>query len=678
MTKKISVIIPTNDNNHILKTISSVKEIADEIIVVNSSGENNSIKNLDFVKIIEAPAGKTNAAKARNIGFEEARNEIILFIDADVEITNESKNKSKKLAANMQENEIISGVYQTSDELNKISNINTTILQYRLQDLNKSQKLKLIYSSHFLIYRTFFAEIGGFNENLNTYEDVDFFLRAQKICNAKILLSPDFKTVHHKNYKFISFLKEISKKTFNATLAKLDNKSLFKDASFLVGWKINFIPMPLIFFALSLYVSKNIFFAFLFFIIVFVINLFLTKKIFKNHVILGNIIISVVGIIAWFSSVSSIIYYYLILASRNLTNIKNIFICIVRAVFKYGKPIQIIQYVTSRCNLRCDHCFYKETLDKKDPGELPVIDLVNSAKQSGPLLWYSLAGGEPFLRKDFSEIVNGVKKGASPQIISLPTNGWYTERTYISTLKILQRLKTGLFVIFFSLDGYEESHDKIRGENSFKKLCKTYDKLKLLAKIYPRLHLNLVITVQNYNKNLFPALIKKLYDKFEPTSISINLFRHHEINSPKIDPEIIDAYEKAFQEYDKIRVKNNYGIFGSFFLKAKERVQKDLILTVSKKEKFVTHCTAGNLSYVGMEDGSLKPCEILKDKIGNFSDKKNINELYDSKEAINLRKFITNTKCKCTYECAMTTNTLFNGDMFVKVIKQTAKDIFKR
>ena len=32
----------------------------------------------------------------------------------------------------MQENEIISGVYQNSDELNKISNINTTILQLSL------------------------------------------------------------------------------------------------------------------------------------------------------------------------------------------------------------------------------------------------------------------------------------------------------------------------------------------------------------------------------------------------------------------------------------------------------------------------------------------------------------------------------------------------------------------
>ena len=129
------------------------------------------------------------------------------------------------------------------------------------------------------------------------------------------------------------------------------------------------------------------------------------------------------------------------------------------------------------------------------------------------------------------------------------------------------------------------------------------------------------------------------------------------------------------KEYDKIRIKNNYGIIGSHFLKAKERVQKDLILAVSKEEKFVTKCTAGNLSYVGMEDGSLKPCEILSNKIGNFATQNNMDALYKSKEAKELRNFIVDTKCKCTYECSMSTNTLFNGNMFVKLLKQTTKDI---
>ena len=43
-----------------------------------------------------------------------------------------------------------------------------------------------------------------------------------------------------------------------------------------------------------------------------------------------------------------------------------------------------------------------------------------------------------------------------------------------------------------------------------------------------------------------------------------------------------------------------------------------------------------------------------------------------------LRDFITDTKCKCTYECAMSTNTLFNGNMFVRLLKQLTRDVLHR
>ena len=43
-----------------------------------------------------------------------------------------------------------------------------------------------------------------------------------------------------------------------------------------------------------------------------------------------------------------------------------------------------------------------------------------------------------------------------------------------------------------------------------------------------------------------------------------------------------------------------------------------MILKVALNDEFVTPCTAGNLSYVGMEDGSIKACEILPDTIGNI------------------------------------------------------------
>ena len=44
-------------------------------------------------------------------------------------------------------------------------------------------------------------------------------------------------------------------------------------------------------------------------------------------------------------------------------------------------------------------------------------------------------------------------------------------------------------------------------------------------------------------------------------------------------------------------------------------------------------------------------------------------DLFTSNKAKELRKKIKDTKCKCTYECAMSTNTFFSWNMTKKMIK---------
>ena len=583
MQKKVSAIIPSNNNSKILLTIKSVRNIVDEIIVVNSAQDSCEIPSEYNVKIIQEKKGKTNASKARNIGALEAKHEILLFIDSDVEVESKCIEKFKQSIQEIKESEIFGGLYCWNNKSNLTSNINSLLLRYRVNDLNKNEKIKIISSSQFLMHKLFFNKIGGFNEYINSYEDIDFFVRAQKIFDAKIKILDDLNVYHHKEYNFTKLLSETLKKTFFFTKLRLLFKNYYRNVTTLLDWRINVLPAPVILFFLSLVFFKNITLSFSLYAILIILNSFVFLKIFKNYKVslYGNILLSVIAFCSYFSAIFSIIVFSINSMTKLLVKIKNLFICLIKVCFKYGQPIQIIQYVTGRCNLRCHHCFYKETLDKPDPGELSPKILINMAKQSGPLLWYSLAGGEPFIRKDFSEIVLGVKKEAKPIIISLPSNGWYTERTYLSCLKIMQNYEDGLFIVFISIDGPQEIHDNIRGENSFQKIRETFSLLKKLSALYEKLHINIVITVQDYNIKCFPGTITDLYNEFSPTSITINLFRHHDINAPKINPEIIEAYEKAIDEYDKIRTKKSYGIVGSLFLKAKEKVQKDLILDVS-------------------------------------------------------------------------------------------------
>ena len=75
-----------------------------------------------------------------------------------------------------------------------------------------------------------------------------------------------------------------------------------------------------------------------------------------------------------------------------------------------------------------------------------------------------IGGGEPFLRKDLSKIINLFEK----QIVSIPTNGWLLENI-MHQIDLIEKKNTEL-VINLSLDGLEKTHNKIRkNEKSWKK-----------------------------------------------------------------------------------------------------------------------------------------------------------------------------------------------------------------
>jgi radical SAM protein with 4Fe4S-binding SPASM domain len=231
--------------------------------------------------------------------------------------------------------------------------------------------------------------------------------------------------------------------------------------------------------------------------------------------------------------------------------------------------------------------------------------------------------------------------------------------------------------LFFSLDGPKDIHDEIRGKGSYDRLMETIQRLRALKKIYGNLYLNIVTTITPRNAPCAEQFIKDTVRTLKPDAISINLFRYHQPDAPKLPADLLDAYRLAVETYaDQIQSGqlSHYRFLGRSILKAKEIVQKELIYRVAKYNEFVTQCTAGTLSYVVMEDGAIKPCEILDDKIGNvYDDDGSFTKHITSKKTRKLRNWIRDTKCRCTYECAMSTNTLFSMPMPLKLMKQMIK-----
>ena len=94
-----------------------------------------------------------------------------------------------------------------------------------------------------------------------------------------------------------------------------------------------------------------------------------------------------------------------------------------------SQPGFLIFYVTNRCNFRCNFCFYgKEIVKGQKSDELTIDEIEKIAITTGPLLQLSLTGGEPFLRKNLSDIIDIFIRHTDPWYITIPTNASMPDR----------------------------------------------------------------------------------------------------------------------------------------------------------------------------------------------------------------------------------------------------------
>ena len=137
-------------------------------------------------------------------------------------------------------------------------------------------------------------------------------------------------------------------------------------------------------------------------------------------------------------------------------------------------PTFIDMELSNRCNLKCKMCWYhgeKGVGDRYQGSELTtaqVLAFVDQLAPYRPQIYFG--GGEPFIREDFLTILDHVKSFDLP--VSFTTNG-----TLLDQEKIQKIVSLGIDEINFSIDGYEELHDKVRRKGSFSKATTGIKKL---------------------------------------------------------------------------------------------------------------------------------------------------------------------------------------------------------
>ncbi|WP_419709982.1 glycosyltransferase [Pseudomonas sp. NFX224] len=187
---RVSIIIPMyNEARHIARTLFAAQHSADaagvecELIVVDngSSDQGPQIARQFGAQVLEMPGLLIGAL--RNRGAEVATGQWLAFIDADIEMPEDWLTHLLKL-----ESADVADVFGLDLHTPAQAPWYATAWQRRTSRplRHNVQVVDWLPSANLLMRRSWFDDVGGFNETLRTGEDKDFTLR-QRAKGARLL-----------------------------------------------------------------------------------------------------------------------------------------------------------------------------------------------------------------------------------------------------------------------------------------------------------------------------------------------------------------------------------------------------------------------------------------------------------------------------------------------------------
>ena len=230
----VSIVIPAkNEGKYIRRCLNSVINLdyhkdKMEIIVIDNNSSDSTLsiaREFEDVKVFEKKDGTIGAV--RNYGASCSVGSIIAFLDGDCVPDEEWL---KKGVGHLIENKDICCVgFTVGSPQNKDSWIEKT--WYKMGSSSKHSgicNVKWLSSFNLILNREEFLNVGGFDERLETCEDVELGYKLSEI--SRLLYSDELEVRHLGNAKTLKefFLKEMWRGKSNFK-SYLQNKNYFKD-----------------------------------------------------------------------------------------------------------------------------------------------------------------------------------------------------------------------------------------------------------------------------------------------------------------------------------------------------------------------------------------------------------------------------------------------------------------
>ncbi len=668
----IDIIIVSSNNRDILKEcIDSIEQqtYKDHTVYLldNDSTDGTKefiVKNYPAVRFIDIP--KEGPSKKRNIGIQQSTSKYIVLMDSDARLTKYwldyavnymEKHEDVGICGGkiLKANNLIDsagGIVSRKGGANVIGNNEIDSKQYE-----SFKRVSFIPSASLIMRRKMISEIGGFDPvYFYGYEDTDLGLRAN-ISGWKVVYNPDLISYH---LGFSTMKKKPKKEnTFRGERNKV--YTFLKD--FQLKTILTYSPLLFLDFlnAISFKQNKNeIFKAYLWNISNLGYIMKRRHEIHKARKIDDSQLFSEIyfPILGRFANVKS---------NRYLKFFKNI---------KRKDLKHITFFVTTQCNSKCKHCFYWKELNKEDLSLEGIDKILSKFPNVENIL---LSGGEPFVRKDFVEVIGLIVKYLNPKSIGIPTNCLLDKKILSDMKQVLTNHHQVVFGMGCSLDGTEKVHDTIRGvEGSFKKTIALINELNSLKCKYPNLkHISVNTVITQENERDLPKLVE-LVKSLDVSNHFFDLIRgDHQgiLNLPK---------KQSFKSINRLRydtrkyyiAKSHSNPLKRLFANLAERhiiiIQNELLI---KNKKWPFKCTAGRDNLVLESDGTIRICE-LTEKLGSLYDH-NIKDLLMTKKAREIFNQILDHKCDCSHICnlSLSINTSYKDIFLNRLLLDSLKSV---
>ena len=223
MKTGLSIIFPSFNSGSLLNRCLKAAECElkalnhpFEIIVADSSRQKPELPQIHNLKLAHSKA-QLFPSEARNLGARVAKYPILIFLDADVEIL---PGALQKLIDGLQKKfDVVGGVYEIHNpNTSRISTFQDLVLLFRFKNIPPERIF--FSSSHFAVSKESFWEVGGFSENLQSYEDLDLGFKFQKrFFKAHVCLKS--RGYHLKNFSLKSIFNDYYVKTRNMVYYRL-------------------------------------------------------------------------------------------------------------------------------------------------------------------------------------------------------------------------------------------------------------------------------------------------------------------------------------------------------------------------------------------------------------------------------------------------------------------------